>query len=52
MHYDPEKDRSEDFGWKKAKDEYRPSEEEQRRWAWYSLLVSIKLTAVALILGA
>jgi hypothetical protein len=32
MHYDPSKDRSEEFGWKKVCDEHVPTEEEQRLW--------------------
>jgi hypothetical protein len=32
MYYDPDKDQSERFGWKKVCDEHVPTEEEQRLW--------------------
>lgn len=37
IEYDSERDRSEEFGWKKIKDETVPSEAEQQVWATYTL---------------
>lgn len=49
--YDPTKDRSEEFGWKKVCDEHVPTEEEQTFWGKIILLVSIKLSFLTLITG-
>ena len=32
VHYDPQLDRSEEFGWKKVCDEHVPTEQEQLFW--------------------
>jgi hypothetical protein len=37
IHYDPDLDRSEDFGWKKYFDETVPTEQEQQFWAGITL---------------
>ena len=52
VNYDETRDQSEQFGWKKVKDERRPSEEEQERWSRYCALIVAKLGAVTLILEA
>jgi len=49
MHYDPDKDQSERFGWKKWREEERPTEEEQNRWGKWSLAIIAKLTALGFI---
>jgi hypothetical protein len=50
MHYDPDKDQSERFGWKKWCEEEQPTEEEQNRWGKWSLVIIGKLTALGFIL--
>jgi hypothetical protein len=50
MYYDPDKDRSEEFGWKKVCDEEKPSEEEESLWTKITLLVIAKLTGLTLLL--
>ena len=50
MFYDPDKDRSEEFGWKKWCDERKPSEEEQNRWSKISALVAAKVATLGLLL--
>jgi hypothetical protein len=37
VKYDPLKDRSEECGWTKVKDETPPTEAEQAAWAGYAL---------------
>ena len=37
VEYDPDKDRSEQMGWKKVQDETPPSAAEQDAWARYTL---------------
>jgi hypothetical protein len=37
VKYDPLKDRSEEYGWSKVKDETPPTEAEQAVWAGYAL---------------
>ena len=50
MHYDPNLDRSEEFGWKKWSEEQQPTEEEQEKWAKWSVFVSTKISLLALLL--
>jgi hypothetical protein len=50
MYYDPDKDQSERFGWKKVCDEHVPTEEEQRLWGNITLLVTAKFVAITLLL--
>ena len=50
--YDATKDRSEEFGWKKNCDEYRPTEEEQDRWAKITLIFAGVLVIIGFIIGA
>ena len=49
MKYDPNLDRSEEFGWKKWSEEPKPTEEEQEKWSKIILLFSGKLAAVAVL---
>ena len=51
MYYDENKDLSELSGWKKWKDEKQASEEEQTRWGWYSLFISISSGLVLVIIN-
>jgi hypothetical protein len=50
LYYDPNQDRSEEFGWKKVCDEQKATEEEQDRWGKWSLVIIAKLTALGFIL--
>ena len=50
MYYDPDKDRSEEFGWKKWCEEQKATEEEQNRWGKITLLVTAKLTGLTFLL--
>lgn len=49
VEYDPDKDRSEEFGWKKVKDEYVPTEQEQDAWAGYILWLVVVFCLVTMI---
>lgn len=51
MYYDPEKDRSEEFGWKKVQDETHPTEQEQDRWAAISVAVVVSLAVTGVLLS-
>jgi hypothetical protein len=50
MYYDPDKDQSERFGWKKVCDEQKATEEEQSLWTKITLLVTAKFVAITLLL--
>jgi len=41
MHYDPNKDRSEEFGWEKHCYDHIPTEEEQDYWSKIIISASI-----------
>lgn len=49
--YDPTKDRSEEYGWKKVCDEHLPTEQEQQFWGNVTLAVGLFLATVT-VLGA
>jgi hypothetical protein len=44
--YDPGKDRSEEYGWKKVCDEHQPTEEEQKFWGNVILATVAIMTCV------
>ncbi len=48
MNYDPTKDRSEEFGWKKLGDEHVPTDEEQDFWGKITIGFSLFFAAIAL----
>jgi hypothetical protein len=50
IQYDSNKDRSEEFGWKKVKDEKRPTEQEQNRWGKILVIFSLLLIATVFLL--
>jgi hypothetical protein len=47
IHYNPDLDRSEDFGWKKYSDETVPTEAEQQAWAL--VMISCPLASLVLL---
>jgi hypothetical protein len=49
IKYDPTKDRSEEFGWKKVCDEHCPTEEEQNRWGVIMVIFSIGIIVVSFL---
>ncbi len=49
VEYDPDKDRSEEFGWKKIQDETQPTEQEQDAWAGYTLWGVVVFCLVTMI---
>lgn len=51
MHYDPNKDHSEEFDWKKYSNEHIPTEEDQDYWSKVIILFSIisGLTAILIL---
>ena len=49
IYYDSNKDRSEEFGWKKVKDEQIPTEQEQNRWGIIMLVVSLGLIIIGFL---
>ena len=49
IQYDSNKDRSEEFGWKKVKDEKRPTEQEQEQNRWGKILVIFSLLLIATV---
>jgi hypothetical protein len=51
VQYDPQKDRSEEFGWKKVCDEHQPTEAEQHRWGMIIIVFSAFLVAAAYFIG-
>jgi hypothetical protein len=51
IYYDPDKDRSEEFAWKKYYDERRPTEQEQDRWSKIMLLFSVILIIIGFTIG-
>jgi hypothetical protein len=51
IYYDSNKDRSEEFGWKKVCDEGVPTEEEQDRWGKITLVCAVLFGAIGLIYG-
>jgi hypothetical protein len=50
IKYDPSKDRSEEFGWKKFCDETKPTEEEQDRWGKVLVAFALILTSLVFFL--
>lgn len=51
IEYDPTKDQSEKYGWKKYCDEHQPTKEEQDRWSKIMLLFSGLLIIIGFIIG-
>jgi hypothetical protein len=49
MHYNPDKDRSKEFGWKKVCDEHIPTEEEQRYWGNVIIIFTLAFAGLTLI---
>ena len=49
MHYDLNKDRSEEFDYKKITEEYIPTEEEQNLWSKITIIFSVVFVAIAFI---
>ena len=49
IYYDSNKDRSEEFGWKKVKDEQIPTEQEQNRWGIIMPVVSLGLIIIGFL---
>jgi hypothetical protein len=49
IYYDPNKDRSEEFGWKKVCDERIPSEEEQDRWGFITVIFCIGVIVIGFL---
>jgi hypothetical protein len=49
IQYNPKKDRSEEFGWKKVCDEYIPSEEEQDRWGVITVIFCISVIVIGFL---
>lgn len=49
VQYDPKKDRSEEFGWKKVCDEHLPTEQEQQFWGNVTLAVGLFLATVTVV---
>jgi hypothetical protein len=49
IHYDPLKDRSEEFGWRKVCDEHVPTDEEQDRWGKITFVVAVCLAVWTLL---
>jgi len=50
MYYDPDKDRSEEFGWKKVCDESKATPEEESLWTKITLFITANLAGIALLL--
>jgi hypothetical protein len=50
VQYDPNKDRSEEFGWKKICDQHISTEEEQDRWGKILVIFSLLLIATVFLL--
>ena len=50
VHYDPDKDQSEKYGWKKVRDERVPTEEEQDRWGKIAIVISAKLAMIPIFM--
>lgn len=50
--YDPSKDRSEEYGWKKACDEHVPTEQEQQLWGNITILFGLSLALLVLLSSA
>jgi hypothetical protein len=48
VKYDPLKDRSEECGWSKVKDETPPTDAEQSAWAGYALWFVVVVCVVAM----
>jgi hypothetical protein len=48
VKYDPLKDRSEEYGWSKVKDETPPTEQEQAAWAGYALWFVVVFCVVSM----
>lgn len=50
MQYDPAKDRSENYEWKKYAEERNPSDEEQLLWSKITVIFSCILASLVLIM--
>ena len=50
VSYDPDKDQSERFGWKKVKDEHRATEQEQNLWSKITAIFGLKLALIPIFL--
>lgn len=50
-YYDPTKDRSNEFDWKKYCDEQQPTELEQNRWSKIMLLFAGVLIIIGITVG-
>jgi hypothetical protein len=51
IQYDPKKDRSEQFGWKKVKDEQIPTEQEQDQWSAIIILFTLGIIIIGFLGG-
>jgi hypothetical protein len=51
IFYNPDKDRSEEFGWKKLRDEYSPTEREQDLWGLITIIFSLIMITIGGLYG-